>query len=280
MFKTIVVHVGDSSEMSDRLHAAALLANDFEAHLIGSAATGVSYVNYAMLYGSMAMAATEAEFESLRVTGRERLARFEEEARRLGVQSLEGRLHDDESGIALLLQSRYADLLVTGQSMQNQAASAWAAAAGLPSYLALHSGRPVLVVPPGHTSQTPSATIAVGWDGSLHAMRAITFALPLLQRAALVRLLIVNPNPVLETEGDEPGAGMALFLARHGVPVEVTVQRSDSPQGDAILRLAHEGDCGLIVAGAYGHTRFRELVLGGVTRALLTRATIPVFLAH
>lgn len=111
MFKTIIVHVDDSPAMDARLQAAAWLARAHDAHLVGSAATGLSWPAYAMLTGSMAVTPID-EFTSLREAGRASLERFAERARQLGVASSEQRLVEDEQRDALLLQSRYADLVV------------------------------------------------------------------------------------------------------------------------------------------------------------------------
>jgi nucleotide-binding universal stress UspA family protein len=274
MFKTIIVHVDDSAEMDARLQAAALLAGAHGAHLVGAAATGLSWPAYAMLTGSMAVVPAD-EFESLRALARAGLARFEERARQLGVQSVEQRLVEDQNRDALVLQGRYADLVVLGQDSGEQDT-----VRALPQYVALHGARPVLVVPPSYAGEPVADTVVVGWDGSMQALRAIAGALPLLARARAVRLALVNPDGESGLHGDEPGADMALYLARHGVPVEVVIEKTREPAGDALLRIAHASGAGLLVSGAFGHSRYREIVLGGVTRVLLERATIPLLLAH
>jgi nucleotide-binding universal stress UspA family protein len=280
MFKTIVVHVDDTDAARTRVQAAALLANTFGAHLVGSAATGVTYASYAMLFGSMAVPATQSEYDALRLAARAPLAHFSQTAQGLGVSSLEERLLDEETRVALHLQSRYADLLVVSRDTPASHGSALADVGGLPAYLALHTARPVLVVPPNYAGAPLLEHIAVGWDGSEHALRAISAAIPLMQRAAAVKLILVNPNPVLDLHGQEPGADMALYLARHGIPVEVLVQQIDRHPGEVILQLAQDQGCGMIVAGAYAHSRLRELILGGVTRTLLSRSPLPLLLAH
>ena len=274
MYKTILVHADDSPAMEARLRAAAQLAGIHGAHLVGAAATGMSWAGFALLAGSMAVMPDD-EFDALRVQGRRCLARFSEAARRLGVESLEERLVEDENGAALLMQSRYADLVVVGQDGPGASP-----ARGLPQYLALHGPRPVLAVPAAYAGEPIADSIVAGWDGSVAALRAIVGALPLLERARTVRLVLVNPEHEIGLHGEEPGADMALYLARHGVPVEVIVEQTNLPAGDALLRLAHAHGAGLLVAGAFGHSRYREMVLGGVTRILLERAPLPVLFAH
>jgi nucleotide-binding universal stress UspA family protein len=274
MLKTILVHVDGSTRMDARLRAAALLANAYGAHLAGAAATGMSWPAYAMLTGSMAVAPAD-EFESLRALARASLARFEQRARQLGVQSVEQRLVEDGNRDALVLQARYADLVVLGQDTGDQDT-----VRALPQYVALHAARPLLVVPPSWAGAPVADTVVVGWDGSMPALRAIAGALPLLARARAVRLALVNPERETGLHGDEPGADMARYLARHGVPVEVVVEQTGEPAGDALLRIAKTSGAGLLVSGAFGHSRYREIVLGGVTRILLERAAIPLLLAH
>jgi len=274
MYKTIIVHVDDSPLLDARIQAAACLANAHAAHLVGAAATGVSWPAFAMLTGAIPVAPAE-DFELLRASSRQNLERFAGRARQLGVQSIEERLIEDENRDALLLQSRYADLVVTGQDGPDGPT-----VRGLPQYLALHGPRPVLVVPPSYAGAPIAEHIVVGWDGSVPALRAIDAALPLLERAATVRLALVNPERETGLHGDEPGADMALYLARHGVNVEVVVERTDAPAGDALLGIAHAADAGALVSGAYGHSRYREIMLGGVSRVLLERARLPVLFAH
>jgi nucleotide-binding universal stress UspA family protein len=279
MIKTIVVHVDGSPQQESRLRAAALLANEHGAHLVGSAVTGTSWRAYAILAGSMGAQMIEDDFEDMRHAARMRLDEFMAQAGRLGVESFEGRLIEDEATYALLLQSRYADLIVVSQDCESDVVPP-TQVRSLPEHLALRGARPVLVVPDNYHGQPLSGSVVVGWDGSMQAIRAIGAALPLLKRAGSVKLALVNPEDLVELHGDEPGADMALYLARHDIAVEVVVERTSAEAGEALLTLARDTGAGLIVAGAYGHSRVREWALGGVTRDLLDCASIPVLLAH
>ena len=279
MVKTIVVHVDGSPHQESRLRAAALLANEHGAHLVGNAATGVSWLDFALLTGSMAAPAPAADFQGLRDAAAVRLRGFEERARALGVASFEARMTEDDARYSLLLHSRYADLVVLSQENDPDPALP-ARVRGLPEYVALRGARPVLVVPDSYAGTPLPGTALVGWDGGMQAIRAITAALPLLRRAASVRLALINPDQLSELHGEEPGADMALYLARHGVPVEVVRERTRATVGDALTALARDSGAGLMVAGAYGHSRYREWMLGGVTRELLERAKVPLLIAH
>jgi nucleotide-binding universal stress UspA family protein len=279
MIKTILMHVDGSPLQESRLRAAALLADEHGAHLVGSAATGISWRNYALVSGPMGGGMIVTDFADLRRAAATRLDEFKEEARRLGVQSFETRLVEDEAQYALLLQSRYADLIVVSQDSEPDTAPPQSVQ-GLPEQLVLRGPRPVLVVPDTYRGQPLTGSIVVGWNGSVQAIRAIEAALPLLQRAASVTLALVNPDAAAELHGEEPGADMAVYLARHGVRVDVVVERTGTEASEVLLTLARKTGAGLIVAGAYGHSRLREWALGGVTRDLLDAAPIPVLLAH
>ncbi len=144
--------------------------------------------------------------------------------------------------------------------------------------LALHSERPIMVVP--HIgAKPPGRTIMVCWNGQREASRAATGALPLLKAAERVIVLIVDP----EKSGNWQDAGLdvAQWLGRHGV--QATVQRDSavaSDVGNVILSRAADSAADLIVMGIYGHSRMREFVLGGVSRTLLASMTVPLLIAH
>lgn len=279
MIKTILMHVDGSPSEDSRLRAAALLAGTFDAHLVGSADTGIGWPDYVLIAGAVAATTAGMDFDNLRAAARARLDAFDAAARRLGVASVETRMIEDEARYALLLQSRYADLVVLSRDVRTDPAQP-ARARTLPEYVALHGARPVLVVPPEGVVQPLPGTAVVGWDGSMQAIAAIVAALPLLMCADSVRLALVNPDTQGDLHGEQPGADMALYLARHGVRVDVVVERTRSTVGAALLGLARDCGAGLMVTGAYGHSRYREWMVGGATRELLERSRVPLLLAH
>jgi nucleotide-binding universal stress UspA family protein len=279
MYKTIVVHVDGSDCQESRVRAAALLAIKHGAHLVGSGATGISWMDYSLLTGSMAAPVILDDFQGLRDEARARLEEFRLAAAHLGVESVEARMIEDDPRYALLLQSRYADLVVLSQDTDTGLGQP-ARVRGLPEHVALRGARPVLVVPPSYQGEPIPGTAVVGWDGGTQSLRAISAALPLLVRAAGVKLAVINPDELSELHGEQPGADMALYLARHGAQVEVVVERTRSTTGGALCALARACGAGLMVSGAFGHSRYREWMLGGTTRELLERARIPLLIAH
>jgi nucleotide-binding universal stress UspA family protein len=106
-------------------------------------------------------------------------------------------------------------------------------------------------------------------------------ALPLLKRASSVQVVSVNPRPADFGHGDVPGADIALYLARHGVEVDVqTIETRDLDVGNALLSHVAAEAADLLVIGGYGHSRLREVMLGGATRTVLHDMTVPVLMAH
>lgn len=146
---------------------------------------------------------------------------------------------------------------------------------------ALFEGRaPVLVVPDGHVAKAQPATVLVAWNESVEALAAIRQALPFLRAADLVRIVIIDP-PQHGPERSDPGGLLSQMLSRHGVRCEIDVLSKTLPDvSDILNRHATDTAAEMIVMGAYGHSRFREAILGGATRNMLERATVPMFMAH
>jgi nucleotide-binding universal stress UspA family protein len=277
-YKTILVHVDPSRHTPDRVALAAGLARRFDAHLIGASMNGVSRFVFDDAGAGIALQMLAAQVEALAEQSRTSLDRFTNQVQRADVRSYEARMVNDEPEGGLVLQARYADLLVVGQPDPEE--TAFTVVGDLPDYVMLNCGRPVLVVPYAGSAEAVGNRILVAWDGGMPATRAITAALPLLKSAQAVTLAVFDPRRVYDQHGDQPGADMALYLARHGVRVEVVEQAAGADVGSALLNLAAETRTDLLVMGGYGHSRFREIVLGGATDTILNSMTLPVLMAH
>ncbi len=277
-YKDLLVHLDDTQGCAARVQAAVDLAAAHEAHL-----TAV----YLTADPSPAVFATghvPPEFlDGLLQQGRERaetaLARFASIAGRsqISFETRVDRVLYTEVTDALATHARYADLAIVGQADPDHAFGP----ADLPEEVTLGSGRPSLVIPYIGPAATLGQRVTVAWNAGREAARAVNDALPILARAQAVDVVTVNPGEAPFGHGEEPGADVALHLARHGVKVEV--QRIDTRDLDvANAILSHVADRGsdLLVMGAYGHSRLRELVLGGVTRTILREMTVPVLIAH
>ncbi|MCR4268327.1 universal stress protein [Nitratireductor sp. ZSWI3] len=154
-----------------------------------------------------------------------------------------------------------------------------AAQAGAVEEVLFDSGRPVLLVPASGGDPAPRH-VAIAWDGSARAARAVDDSLSFLQGAE--RVYIVSVTGEKDLSRMAPGADLAAYLVRHGV-AGAALEMLAAPDGDIAARInafiAAEG-IGLLVMGAFVHSRFREAVLGGVTRSMLNAAPAPLLLAH
>ena len=281
-YKTILVHVDQSRHVDPLIRAAASIAIAEDAHLIGVAMTGISRFAYKSGTAGMQDPSLEIHLQLLHERAHGALAQFETIARQMGVASLETRLLEDDASGAISVQARYCDLLVLGQTdPQDPSPSVMP---DFPEYVLMNCGRPVLVVPHSgfSTPEVPLAlgTILVAWDASMEATHAVTSAIPLLKRAGHVDLVVFNPDPESGAHGAQPGADIALYLARHGIQVEARQQTTDADIGTALLALAADLSSDLIVMGGYGHSRLREIVLGGTTRTVLEAMAVPVLMSH
>jgi nucleotide-binding universal stress UspA family protein len=145
----------------------------------------------------------------------------------------------------------------------------------------LNCARPVLIVPYAGRFPHVGSNVLIAWDGSMEATRAVTNAIPLLKRAKNVSVVLFNPSSAPpDVHGEQPGADIALYLARHDIKIEVMQQHTEFDVGNALLSLAADMRADLLVMGGYGHTRFREVLLGGVTMTMLNTMTIPVLMSH
>ncbi len=278
--KDILVHLDGAAPSAQRLSLAADLARRHQAHLTGLFVVDLTPpIVGAMEGGGGAVLAgliEQMRAEAL-ATAAGVEARFAETLAREGIAG-EWRIAEGAAPELVALHARYADLAVLGQAdpQADEAAGAAVVAAAL-----FGAGRPVLVVPHAGSFPGIGRRVLVGWNASREATRAVHDALPLLLGAETVTIAAVNPRRGLGAHGDEPGADIARHLARHGVRVQV--EHSAAPEigaGDILLNRAADLSADLLVVGAYGHSRLREMFLGGVTRTLLQQMTLPVLLAH
>jgi nucleotide-binding universal stress UspA family protein len=141
------------------------------------------------------------------------------------------------------------------------------------------SGRPVLVVPETISAEFKLDAVAVAWDFSRTAARAISDAIPFLERAKAVRIACVtNEKPV---GSSRTASELAVHLSRHGVSVAVDeVDAGGKPTGDVLTQFVAANKIDLLVMGAYGHSRFSEFILGGATKSMMSNPPIPILFSH
>jgi nucleotide-binding universal stress UspA family protein len=283
-FKDILVHLDTGPRSPMRLDVAAGLARRSGAHLTAIFVVDIPSAEF--FYGAaMPLAAGGAErvVEEIRNDAFAAAvpveAAFRELLRREGFDG-EWRLVEGNLPASVALHARYADLAVLGQANPYEHRDGQGHEAVVVTTV-MGSGRPVLAVPFAGEFTTVGDRVLVAWNASREAARAVNDALPLLCHASKVTVLAVNPRRGIGGHGEVPAADIALHLARHGVRAEAAhTVASDIPDGEALLSYAADIGADLIVSGAYGHSRARELVFGGVTRTLLAEMTAPVFLSH
>jgi nucleotide-binding universal stress UspA family protein len=276
MIKDVLVHVGTDAACPSRVEVAARLATWHDAHLTGlHVMASMPIPRYAAI--GLLPQVHELLERQLRESAEQARHLFDNAVRAAGASRVEWRAREgDILGIARL-HGRYFDLVVVGQGIDVDDPTG--ALAVLPEELVLSIGRPVLVVPRYGAFPALGDHVLVGWNGSREAARAVNDALPLLHRAQKVTVLSIDPRDYPDQR--VPGADITLHLARHGVSAAAAQTRSaDMAVGDVLLSYAADIGADLIVCGAYGHSRLREMVLGGATRHLLQHMTVPVLMSH
>ncbi|WP_428421130.1 universal stress protein [Methylibium sp.] len=275
--KSILVHLDDSSGSARRLQAAQRLAAAHAAQIDTLYAVMPSMLQNPYAFTIEAGAASlliEAENEQ-----RERArAAFEQERRAAGgMPGVKWSETRGEPVSAFVRRAWGADLLVLGQHDPDHTVYA-----GVPpdftASVLIDSGKPALVLPYVDTGPTLGDTVIVAWKSTRESARAVTAALPLLQRALSVHVMAWDETP--DADQRTP-LEIESFLQRHDVTA--TVHRDAPPTGglgELLLSQAADLLADLLVMGCYGHGRAREWVLGGVTRTVLRSMTLPVLMAH
>lgn len=279
-FKTILVHVDGSHHVNRRIEIAARLAALHDAHLVGLALTDLPQLFYDPVMFNPVEVTLDPLLEAPRQRAGDALANFIDIARQFHAGSIETRLEENETALGVSLQARYADLVVLGQfDAEDTDASANADFAKI---VIMESGVPVLMVPFATPFTDTGRRALLSWNASRQAVRAVHYALPLLQRASQVDVAVFDPQTLPAGRRAVPDKDIVQFLARHGIKAKVTrqVTAGDIDIGNALLSLATDLGSDLLVMGCYGHTRFREVLLGGVSRAIFRSMTLPVLMAH
>jgi nucleotide-binding universal stress UspA family protein len=278
-YKTILVHVDESRHTRLRAELAAKIAAAYDAHLVGVALTGLPEIFYDPIVNPLDPA-IEPLLQVPRQRAADALAQFEEIARQFHTGTIETRLEENESAVGISLQARYCDLVVLGQYDPDDTESS--TKPDFAETVILEGGVPALVVPYASAVTTFGQRALVSWNASKQAVRALHYALPMLQRADQVDVAVFDPDTLPSTYRAVPDKDILSWLGRHGIKAKVTrsVTTGDIDIGNALLSLATDLGSDLLVMGCYGHTRFREVLLGGVSRQILKSMTLPVLTAH
>lgn len=277
--KDILLHVDGGSAAPARLATAVELAQAHGAHLTGLClaveprvpSTMLGMISPELLADRRNAVLEQAEADTAQFRLAVEAAGLPGEGRIVQVVDI------DAAGV-FIQHARHADLSIL---CQPDPAAPSALGSQFATNVLIGSGRPAIVIPHVGPARTFGERILVAWDGGREATRAVHDALPLLTRARSVTVLSVNPDVSSNGGRREPGADISRHLARHGA--HVTAARTIAGElsvGDAILADIGNNGIDLLVMGAYGHSRLREFVLGGVTRHMLAHMTVPVLMSH
>jgi nucleotide-binding universal stress UspA family protein len=284
-YKNLLVLLDTDQSARERISTAAALAARSDAHLAGLYATVLPECasegdNFALIdFGLVNIPYRQAN-EAVREDAELARGLFEDIAARHSV-STEWRFASGYPADLAAIHGRYADLIILGQLDPQQPEARMLRLRPRPEEVAMLAGRPVLVVPYAGHFERIGGRVLIGWDASREAARAVSDAMPLLVMADAVTVLTIDAEQTPQGHGEIPGADIALYLARHGVKAQVDRTVSSAMGiGNALLSCAADLEADLLVMGAYGHSRARELLLGGATRTVLTSMTLPVLMSH
>lgn len=280
-FKSILTILTNPTDAELAISSAAKLARSQDAHLdvlvlgVDRTQVGYSYIGSGAVLMQVGIDRAEADARALETAANAALAE-ESGDLRYSVEAVVTQLGALTDLVAS--RSRFADLVVLprpyGPSIGTEAEAVVEAA--------LFEGKaPVLVLPAkGLGENVVPKRIVVAWNQSSEAMAATRLALPFLKAADAVNITVIDP-PTQGEERSDPGGMLCQLLVRHGVHAEVSVLARSLPRvSDVLARHVWDQNADMLVMGAYGHSRFREAILGGATRNMLEKAEVPVLMAH
>jgi len=280
-YKSLLTICADAARAPQTFATAASLALAQDAHLdalalgVDRAQLGYSYVGASAIVMQAAQEAATADAQAV------------EDAIRKAADAAGPSLRwSTETAIAMIggladliaLRSRFADLVVLAKPYGEHHGDEEEA---IVESAMLDGQAPVLILPDAPLDATNiGKRIVIAWNQSREALNAVRRALPFLKHADKVWITIIDP-PQHGAERSDPGGALCQMLVRHGVKAEVSVLARTMPRiSDVLARHSRDVNADMLVMGAYGHSRFREAILGGATRHMLETATIPVFMAH
>jgi nucleotide-binding universal stress UspA family protein len=280
-YKSILTVLTRAADADLAISAAAKLAQSQDAHLdvlvlgVDRTQVGYSYIGSGAIMMQVSLDRAEAEARETEAAARAALG-AQAPGLRASVEAAVTQL--GALGEIVAQRARFADLVVLPRPYgEGKGAEAEAVIES-----AMFEGKvPVLVLPEkGLGNAAEPKRVIVAWNQSAEAMTATRLALPLLKAAQMVDITVVDPPPH-GPERSDPGGLLCQMLVRHGVHAEVSVLARSLPRvSDVLARHIWDQNADLLVMGAYGHSRFREAILGGATRNMLEKAEIPVLMAH
>jgi nucleotide-binding universal stress UspA family protein len=276
--KDVLVQIDGSKRAAARLAAPIDLAQSHAAHLI-DLCLAVEPPVPAEIWGFMPADLLASQRKALLEQAETAAKQFRLAVEAAGVpgESRIVQVLDLDTAGVFIQHARHADVVILSQVDPEEISGL---GRQFPADVVMGAGRPAIIIPYIGPAATLGQRVLVAWNGSREAARAVNDALPILQQAHSVTVLSVNPDVSSDRDRRDPGADISLHLARHDVNVVARTTTREISVGDAILDEIADNGIDLLVMGAYGHSRLREVVLGGVTRHLLEHMTVPVLMSH
>jgi nucleotide-binding universal stress UspA family protein len=278
--KTILVHIADANRMKQIFGTALMIPCDPETALVGLYVIPPTIFVGAGMPGDPAPLVFDVVRKQFQSQADSVRLAFENQVTASNRRPVWCQVDAEATSVltTLLAYARTADLVVAGQ-----ADPGWPYSEDLefPDSLALESGRPVLLVPYSQNSTSLGQRVLVAWDGRREAVRAVFDALPILRRATAVHVVFAKADDDLFTDDYVSSRDICTALARHGVACDAGIaKKGGHGTGRVLLTEAREFSADLLVMGCYGHSRFREFILGGATRHVLSQMHLPVLMSH
>lgn len=268
--KTVLLYANEDSGFQSRLEAALDLARLSAGHLLCLQVT--PYDSFIMGDAFGGIYALPSVIEAVQETEDKHRARVEEKLRSEGVPWDWIHFHGQPAQMTVD-RARLSDVIVVTLPTDD---IDYDGPGGMATDVALHARTPVLAVPPGHLGVDLLGPAVVAWNGSQESCNALRLTLSLLEKASIVHVVTVT-----DEGNDFPSTWAAKYLARHGLKAQL----HDWPRGgrtiaESLIDAANVLNASYVVMGAYGHSRFRETMLGGVSRDMLRHSPLPLLLAH
>ncbi|WP_430465377.1 universal stress protein [Tabrizicola sp.] len=280
-YKSILTVLTRAADAQLAVGSAARLAQTLDAHLdvlvlgVDRTQVGYAYIGSGAVMMQIALDRAEAEARETEAAVKAELAK-RPPGLRASVEAAVTQLGALSDIVAQ--RARFADLVVLARPYgEGKGAESEAVIEA-----AMFEGKaPVLVLPEAGLGEAVlPKRVVVAWNQSAEAMTATRMALPMLKLAETVDITVVDP-PQHGAERSDPGGMLCQMLVRHGVHAEVSVLARSLPRvSDVLARHVMDQNADMMVMGAYGHSRFREAILGGATRNMLEKAEIPVLMAR
>lgn len=277
-YKTILTIITDADLATSALESAITLSDREDAHLevlclgVDRTQTGYYYAGTNAMIQQETLERAQKEAAEIETAAKHRL-------------STEGIKWNCEAAVAQIAglshlvaqRARFSDLVVMPKPYGEDRAIEDEASVEA----AMFDGEaPLLVMPQEADSSSIGKRVVIAWNQSNEALAAIRAALPVLQAADSVNIAIIDP-PQHGPDRSDPGGALSQFLSRHGVKTEISVLAKTMPRiSDVLCRHVQDIDADMVVMGAYGHSRFREAIMGGATRNMLENTKVPVLMAH